>query len=426
MVKTNKITDSFLLSDVSKAGKVYAWCLFAFAIVSNFSISLTQTSLSIALICAIFLYKEKKLELHDVELIRPFLFLAVAGILSIFKADLKIKALEEIPKYMIILVFFISYLPPMTATFKKFLLTTLIVTASLTATLALIDVFAGNMLNDRAKGFFSTSITFGECQAMVGVLIASWLLAGFKSKKQGILLFIALILVTASMISTMARGAWLGFAAGAFVLTFRFPRKMLPILVGLALITGPVIWFTPALRSRLESFSIRKNLEAMKQPMDGDFDSAAMASNYLRLNIWQRGFAMTANRAVFGVGVKNVKKNFYDLASDYEKQNDFLIFGHQHSNFMQIYAMKGLLGLCAFFIFLVIFLKFLFSAPLKTTDEWSSKIRMGAAAIFVCFIVTGFTEHSWGDEEVIMMAFFLSGLLMNSHEEKNKDLTLAS
>jgi hypothetical protein len=24
------------------------------------------------------------------------------------------------------------------------------------------------------------------------------------------------------------------------------------------------------------------------------------------------------------------------------------------------------------------------------------------------------------------MAFFLSGLLMNSHEEKNKDLTLAS
>jgi hypothetical protein len=51
---------------------------------------------------------------------------------------------------------------------------------------------------------------------------------------------------------------------------------------------------------------------------------------------------------------------------------------------------------------------------------------MGAAAIFVCFIVTGFTEHSWGDEEVIMMAFFLSGLLMNSHEEKNKDLTLAS
>jgi hypothetical protein len=97
MVKTNKITDSFLLSDVSKAGKVYAWCLFAFAIVSNFSISLTQTSLSIALICAIFLYKEKKLELHDVELIRPFLFLAVAGILSIFKADLKIsKALDRL------------------------------------------------------------------------------------------------------------------------------------------------------------------------------------------------------------------------------------------------------------------------------------------------------------------------------------------
>jgi len=86
-----------------------------------------------------------------------------------------------------------------------------------------------------------------------------------------------------------------------------------------------------------------------------------------------------------------------------------LIYGHQHNNFMQIFAMYGFLGLVAFFHFIIATVKFLLTADCNACNHHA----MGAIAIFAGFIFFGFTEFCWGDEEVIMLAFFLSGLLMN-------------
>lgn len=400
-------------AEKSTPGRLLIWGLLLYAIAGNFSISLSQTALGLALIGTLLLWRCNRLELKAAPLTGPFLFMGLAGLLSVFVADDKMRAITEMKKFLVLPVFFIAWWAPISSGVKKKLLLAFIITASVTATLALTDVALGKMLNDRARGFFSTSITFGECQAMVAMVITAWLLAGTHGKAAFTGLFTALLLVTGSMISTMSRGAWLGFAAGILVLTIRFPRKMLPIMLLLAMTAGPVIWFTPALRSRIEAFNISKNIEALQQPMDGNFDSAAMASNYLRLNIWQRGFKMTENRSIFGVGMNNGKKKFYELASDYERQYDFLIFGHQHSNFMQIYAMTGLIGLCAFFIFLVATFKFMFKSAANAASTWNSSISLGAVAVFAAFIMTGLTEYSWGDEEVAMMAFFTTGLLLN-------------
>ncbi len=394
------------------AMRLVAWGLLLFAIVGNFSISLSQVALGLTLIGTTILWRKNALKLRAAPLATPFFFLALAGLFSVFTADEHLRAFTEMKKFLVLFVFYLAYWPPMSDSFKKKVLTAFVVTASLTAILALTDVAMGKMLNDRARGFFSTSITFGECQAMVAIVIMSWLLAGTSGNAAFAGLSISLLLVVASMISTMSRGAWLGFLSGVLVLTVRFPRKMLPIMLVLGLITAPAIWFTPALRSRIESFSVSKTLEALNRPLTSN-DSAAVVSNYLRLNIWQRGFKMTENRPIFGVGMNNVKKKFYELASDYERQYDFLIFGHQHSNFMQIYAMTGLIGLCAFFIFLVATFKFMFKTVANVVSTWNSRLSLGAAAVFAAFIMTGLTEYSWGDEEVAMMAFFATGLLLN-------------
>lgn len=389
-----------------------AWGLLLFAIVGNFSISLSQIALGLALIGTTIAVRQGRMKLHPAPLAGPFIFLALAGLFSVFVAADKMRALTEMKKFLVLFVFYLAYWPPLSESFKKKLLTAFVITASLTAIMALSDVALGKMLNDRARGFFSTSITFGECQAMVAIVIITWLLAGTASKGGFAALAGSLLLVVASMISTMSRGAWLGFLSGVLVLTLRFPRKMLPIMLILGLITAPAIWFTPALRSRIEGFSIRKTVEALNRPLTKD-DSAAVVSNYLRLNIWQRGFKMTEDSPVFGVGMNNVKQKFYNLATPYEQQHDFLIFGHQHSNFMQIYAMTGLIGLCAFFIFLVTAFKFMFKPEANSSSSWSTRLTLGAVAVFATFIMTGLTEYSWGDEEVAMMAFFATGLLLN-------------
>ncbi|MFZ5951008.1 MAG: O-antigen ligase family protein [Candidatus Rifleibacteriota bacterium] len=416
MAETHKMTLASLdLWKNSPAARLLAWSLLLFAIVGNFSISLSQISLGLALISTVILHRRGELELRPAPLAAPFMFIALAGLLSVFVAGEKMRALTEMKKFFVILVFYLAWWPPISADFKKKLLTGFVITATLTSILALHNVAMGKMLNDRARGFFSTSITFGECQAMVAIVIITWLLAGTATRKGAVGLAVSGLLVIASMISTMSRGAWLGFAAGLLVLMIRFPRRMLPIMFAVALVSAPVIWFTPALRSRIEAFDIRKNLEAMSRPMTKE-DSAAMVSNYLRMNIWQQGFRMTENRSVFGVGLNNVKKEFYELASDYEKQHDFLIFGHQHSNFMQFYAMTGLLGLCAFFIFLVTVFKFLLN--FFPADNWNTRMAMGSVAVFTAFILTGLTEYSWGDEEVAMMAFFIVGILSNQNDSQ--------
>ena len=395
-------------------GMLYSVGLMVFAIACHFSISLSQIGLSLALIGAIAMYRRGELSLKDAPLKAPFLFMTFAAAFSIFQAPDKLKAISDFPEYMIIFAFYLSFWPRIKDSYQRKLFIAFVVTATLTAILSLIDVAMGKVLQNRAKGFFSLSITFGECQAIVATTVLTWILIGKNTWKQFAGLALSFVLIFASLITSMARGAWLGFIAGYMILTIRFPKKMIPISLVLCLIGIPVVLSVPSLQTRLNSFSISKNLEVIRNSrMDGSFESAGMHSNFIRLNIWSRGFKISEDSSTFGVGLNNVKKKYYELCSDYEKKHDFLIFGHQHNNFMQMFLMTGLLGLVAFFYFLVEIFRFFYSYARRNPDSWNQTMSVGAIAVFACFIVTGFTEFSWGDEEVIMMAFYITGLMMN-------------
>ena len=121
---------------------------------------------------------------------------------------------------------------------------------------------------------------------------------------------------------------------------------------------------------------------------------------------------MIKSSAIFGVGHKNIQHWYEQLSSEYEHKKCF-IFSHQHSNFMQMLAAGGLIGLTAFFFTII--------AALKTLGEASIADcrKNSATAIFIAFILFGLTENAWGDEEVGMMAFYLTGILISSDQEKS-------
>lgn len=141
------------------AMRLVAWGLLLFAIVGNFSISLSQVALGLTLIGTTILWRKNALKLRAAPLATPFFFLALAGLFSVFTADEHLRAFTEMKKFLVLFVFYLAYWPPMSDSFKKKVLTAFVVTASLTAILALTDVAMGKMLNDRARGFFSTSAT---------------------------------------------------------------------------------------------------------------------------------------------------------------------------------------------------------------------------------------------------------------------------
>lgn len=87
---------------------------------------------------------------------------------------------------------------------------------------------------------------------------------------------------------------------------------------------------------------------------------------------------------------------------------------------MQILVMSGLLSLIAFFHFIISTLKFAWNQTAPNQLHLKAKLRRGAVSIFIAYLAFGFGEYSWGDEEVSMMALFLTGMMVNRHLGQNE------
>ncbi len=386
--------------------------LIIFAIACNFSISLSQIGLGLALIGTIVLLKNKEYTTRPTPIDLSFACFAFAGFLSLFNAAETLKAIIEMKKFLIIFVFYITFWIPYSEAFQKKILGIYLSFATIISAAGIAKLYLVDVNLDRAYGFFSLPITFGECQAMALLLAISWLCTPNKSKNEtaGILLSITLIL--SALILSFTRGAWLGFGFGFLTLLVRFPRKLLMIAVFIGIFVGLLAANDSQVRERFQSMSIKKNLQTFQRRVDAKYETDGFESNFRRLRNWQIGFDIFNSMPVFGAGMNNVKYWYKKRATEFERNNSF-IFGHQHNNFMQLMVMTGLLGLTCFFWFLLSLARLLIAAPNYIESDWQKNISKGAIAVLFCFIATGLTEYSWGDEEVAMLAFFLMGIMIN-------------
>lgn len=410
------------LFSTEKEKKIWAdylliYGMIIYSIAGNFSISASQIGLSLALIGLITLVKKGEIFPRRTPMDIPFACFALAGILSLFYAQELLRAIVEMKKFLIILVFYIGFWPRMTESFQRKILAVFISTATLISLVGIIKLKFFDIHLDRVYGFFSLPITFGECQAMAALVVITWFCADKHSKKTYLLLAISLVCIISSLIMSYTRGAWIGFLFGFLSLIVRFPKKLLPVSVILALVLAIAASNVPMFRERLESMSISENLKAFNtkkvEAQDGTGNiEAAIGSSFRRLRNWQLGFTIVKQFPIFGVGMNNVKHWYIKKATKFERENNF-IFGHQHSDYMQVLVMTGLFGLTIFFWFIVSTAKFLIESSDTIDGGWQEKISRGGIAIFFCFLATGLTEYSWGDEEVAMLAFFLMGVISN-------------
>lgn len=395
------------------ADKLYVFGLFVFAFACSFSISASQIGLGLALIGCIGMYKQGSLKIEATTIGAPFAFLAITGFFSVFQAEDTFKAFSEMKSFLIIIVFYLAYWPPMRRELQQQLLFTLIFSAALVALINNFQIFTGVVEGKHTRGFYSMCITFGECMALAGITTLLCFANNKLGRKVSLLLLIALGLILSGVVFSFTRGAWLGFIAGSLLLTIRFPRRIAPLLFIVAVAAGIAVMQNDDLRERFSGFNLQKTMKAASKPISSEFETIALYSNLQRLYIWTRGFLMLENNFAFGVGQRNVKIHYTRMASHFEANNG-LIYGHQHNNFMQMLAMNGFIGLIAFFYLLITIGKFTLGKPVPADHQNNDQLSLGTIAVFTCFVVFGFTEYVWGDQEVIMMAFFIIGLLMNN------------
>jgi O-antigen ligase len=229
-------------------------------------------------------------------------------------------------------------------------------------------------------------------------------------------LWFSMVVISACLVLTQTRQAWLGFLVGFCFLVFMWRKKYLLILAmfvffGIMLVMGPLkkqIQSMPELggpslvertKYQLHSF-IKYRLYSMVSGNDSTF--------LMRQALWRGGWEIFKDYPVTGCGFKCV-----DLVNPQYSDPTGLIarLRGMHNNFLQLAVDTGILGLSAWLGIWFCFFRLLHKRTLalegESSDQW---VVLGSAAAVIGFLGGGFFETNFYDSEVVMVLYFIMAL----------------
>ena len=190
---------------------------------------------------------------------------------------------------------------------------------------------------------------------------------------------------TFTLLLTFTRSVWLGWGVAVFTLLMLTRSRLRYYAVPALLI---FVTFLPiSLFSRLVS----------------TFDMA-QSSNFDRLRMLEAGVELIKDHPVLGVGPANVKE-IYALYKKHDAPRARP--PHLHNNVIQLWAERGILGLAAYILLIVLFLR-------HCAQAWNAH-RMWAqagVAITAGLTIAGLFEFNFGDTEVFYLMLNLFALVI--------------
>jgi O-antigen ligase len=188
---------------------------------------------------------------------------------------------------------------------------------------------------------------------------------------------------------TYTRSAWLGLSAALLVIAGVARRRWIPAVAGLLL---AVYFFAPG--------EFRARLHSSFEPRH--------ATNVERTLMWKAGWRMFRERPWTGVGLQDLRA----IYPRYREPQAREVPGHLHSDFVQIAATMGLVGLAAFvLLYGSLFVAAGADLPRALPERGlAAGIQLGVVAGLVGFLVAGCFEWNFGDEELLDLLYVLVGL----------------
>jgi O-antigen ligase len=188
------------------------------------------------------------------------------------------------------------------------------------------------------------------------------------------------------LILTFTRSAWLGVVlAGTLVLLRMRPRlaALLPVAVLLLFVVLPGAYRERALSA---------------------FDPAH-PTNQDRQRLWRAGLEIWRDHPWTGVGLGDLKPVYERYARDGTGRPH----GHLHSNWIQILASMGSIGILAFLSLQILLARLLWRASRAAADAELRALTVGVWAAFWGFHLMGLFEWNWGDVEITIALYFVLG-----------------
>lgn len=257
-----------------------------------------------------------------------------------------------------------------------------------------ISVRAGNLANFasfRAGGLFDHAMPLAHSYGpLLLTFVGLALVNGSDYKKLPFLTYLAIILMTATLILTFTRGVWIGAACGLLVMGFVLSRRWgLYILAGLAVVGVLAMTTSSKIRNRV--------METVTMTNQGDQE---------RITIWKTNWEMVKDHPLIGIGYSQNKarlREYYDktgVAPGYFE-------GHAHNEYVHLLSGTGILGLLCYLIFIVYTFRAAYLAFKNSRDSNSKGLALGLMGAMTCFYVGSLTESNFSIGKNRHMILFL-------------------
>jgi len=243
----------------------------------------------------------------------------------------------------------------------------------------------------RSTGFFNAPLTFGNYILLVLPMVIGLSSYSKKGREKRWLQFSSLIILTAIVFS-YGRGVWLGLIGGLiFMAILRSKRLLLFVLTGIIL-CSTVLFILPS-----SKFSERI-METIKSTRPvGD-----------RIYFLEGGLKIIRDYPITGVGWEGFRK-VYPRYRPVEARESGC---NAHNNFIDVTVDGGLLGLGMFLWLLVTIYKVGFHIFKELEEGYFKGIAWGFLGSFTAFLIAGLSQYNFGDSEVVMLFYFLLGMVM--------------
>lgn len=249
--------------------------------------------------------------------------------------------------------------------------------------------------NFRVMGFYSHYETYAEVLQLIAALAVGMLIS-VPNKRSGaaILFLVAIPLLTGTLILTSTRAALTGFGVAVFWMALASSRRrVLWIAIGSILVVLPLA------------------LLAVEHARGISVFDAEEGSTAYRLEVWREAFGIIKDNPLVGIGKGSEAKLKRSLGLYDEGR---LPPGHFHSTPVQVAVWWGLLGLIFYSGLMTIFVgeSWRLIRKVKSDEKWQlSGIALGGLGAVLAFNVSSLAHFNFGDGEVVMVFWLLTGLV---------------
>jgi len=248
--------------------------------------------------------------------------------------------------------------------------------------------------NFRIAGFYSHYETYAEVLQLIAALAVGMLIA-IPNKRSGTALFLsaAIPILAVTLILTSTRAALAGLSIAVAVMALASSSRRVVV----AAVASIVIVLPLALVAVEHSRGI-----SVFDPEEG--------STAYRLEVWREAFGIIKDNPLVGIG-KGSEGKLKESLGLYDEGR--LPPGHFHSTPVQIAVWWGLLGLIFYYSFMTMFVveTWRLIKIVKSDSRWQLwGIALGGLGAIVAFNVSSFAHFNFGDGEVVMAFWLLTGL----------------